>query len=50
MIAIDFSERLPFRLKQTKVKAAIERGVYFEIMHSDLIADVQTRKANDNQC
>ena len=24
MIAIDFSERLPFRLKQTKVKAAIE--------------------------
>nr|XP_023896342.1 ribonuclease P protein subunit drpp30-like [Quercus suber] len=24
IIAIDFSERLPFRLKQTKVKAAIE--------------------------
>ncbi|KAK9998504.1 hypothetical protein SO802_018107 [Lithocarpus litseifolius] len=27
-----------------------ERRVYFEIMYSDLIADVQTRKANDNQC
>ena len=28
----------------------LQRGVYFEIMYSDLIADVQTRKANDNQC
>ncbi|KAL0003776.1 hypothetical protein SO802_011337 [Lithocarpus litseifolius] len=44
IIAIDFSERLPFRLKQAKVKAAIERGVYFEITYSDLIADVQTRR------
>ncbi|KAM3754628.1 hypothetical protein ACB098_03G180300 [Castanea mollissima] len=44
IIAIDFSERLPFRLKQAKVKAAIERGVYFEITYSNLIADVQTRR------
>ncbi|GMY10739.1 protein GAMETOPHYTE DEFECTIVE 1 [Fagus crenata] len=44
IIAIDFSERLPFRLKQLKVKAAIERGVYFEITYSDLITDVQARR------
>ncbi|KAF3974503.1 hypothetical protein CMV_002181 [Castanea mollissima] len=38
------SREVAFRLKQTKVKAAIERGVYFEIMYSDLITDVQTRR------
>ncbi|KAF3453785.1 hypothetical protein FNV43_RR04226 [Rhamnella rubrinervis] len=44
MIAIDFSEKLPFRLKMPMVKAAIERGVYFEITYSNLIADIQSRK------
>ncbi|XP_040992973.1 protein GAMETOPHYTE DEFECTIVE 1 [Juglans microcarpa x Juglans regia] len=44
IIAIDFSEKLPFRLKLPMVKAAIERGVYFEITYSNLIADVQTRR------
>ncbi|XP_048444874.1 protein GAMETOPHYTE DEFECTIVE 1 isoform X2 [Pyrus x bretschneideri] len=44
IIAIDFSEKLPFRLKMPMVKAAMERGVYFEITYANLIADVQARK------
>ncbi|XP_004295958.1 PREDICTED: ribonuclease P protein subunit p30-like, partial [Fragaria vesca subsp. vesca] len=44
IIAIDFSEKLPFRLKQPLVKAAIERKVYFEITYAGFIADVQTRR------
>ncbi|KAH7542541.1 hypothetical protein FEM48_Zijuj02G0085100 [Ziziphus jujuba var. spinosa] len=44
IIAIDFSEKLPFRLKLPMVKAAIERGVYFEITYSNLTADIQTRR------
>ncbi|KAK2980281.1 hypothetical protein RJ640_024985 [Escallonia rubra] len=44
LIAIDFSEKLPFRLKQPMVKAAIGRGVYFEISYSSLIMDAQVRR------
>ncbi|KAL6011166.1 hypothetical protein ACLOJK_001610 [Asimina triloba] len=44
LITIDFSQKLPFRLKLPMVKAAIERGVYFEIMYSNLISDVNVRK------
>ncbi|KAI3416645.1 uncharacterized protein J3R85_015278 [Psidium guajava] len=44
IIAIDFSEKLPFRLKLPMVKTAIERGVYFEISYSSLISDVQMRR------
>ncbi|WCJ41154.1 Polymerase/histidinol phosphatase-like [Euphorbia peplus] len=44
IISVDFSEKLPFRLKQPMVKAAIQRGVYFEITYSDLIVDVQVRR------
>ncbi|KAF2300453.1 hypothetical protein GH714_013483 [Hevea brasiliensis] len=44
IIAIDFSEKLPFRLKLPMVKAAMERGVHFEITYSDLILDVQVRR------
>nr|XP_016439404.1 PREDICTED: uncharacterized protein LOC107765292 [Nicotiana tabacum] len=44
IIAIDFSEKLPFRLKQSMVKAAIQRGVYFEITYSSLILDSQMRR------
>ncbi|KAI3839698.1 hypothetical protein MKW98_010003 [Papaver atlanticum] len=44
LIAIDFSERLPFRLKLPMVKAAIERGIYFEITYSHLISDIQARR------
>ncbi|XP_052179450.1 protein GAMETOPHYTE DEFECTIVE 1 [Diospyros lotus] len=44
LIAIDFSEKLPFRLKQPMVKAAIQRGVYFEITYSGLIMNAQVRR------
>ncbi|OIT26076.1 PREDICTED: uncharacterized protein LOC109215732 [Nicotiana attenuata] len=44
IIAIDFSEKLPFRLKQSMVKAAIQRGVYFEMTYSSLILDSQMRR------
>ncbi|KAF9597646.1 hypothetical protein IFM89_020406 [Coptis chinensis] len=44
LIAIDFSEKLPFRLNLPIVKAAMKRGIYFEITYSHLVADVQTRR------
>ncbi|CAO2824877.1 unnamed protein product [Amaranthus hypochondriacus] len=44
LISIDFSEKLPFRMKLPMVKAAIARGVYFEIMYSSLLLDVQVRR------
>ncbi|KAL4335083.1 hypothetical protein GQ457_07G033990 [Hibiscus cannabinus] len=44
IISIDFSDKLPFRLKLPMVKAAIKRGVYFEITYSDLIVDVHQRR------
>ncbi|KAI4305364.1 hypothetical protein L6164_028735 [Bauhinia variegata] len=45
IISIDFSEKLPFRLKQPMVKAATERGVYFEVTYFGLIQeDVQRRR------
>ncbi|KAL0417788.1 UNVERIFIED_CONTAM: protein GAMETOPHYTE defective [Sesamum radiatum] len=50
MIAIDFSEKLPFRLKQPMVKAALERGVYFEITYSGLISDAQSRRQLISNC
>ncbi|KAL0460268.1 UNVERIFIED_CONTAM: protein GAMETOPHYTE defective [Sesamum latifolium] len=50
MIAIDFSEKLPFRLKQPMVKVALERGVYFEITYSGLISDAQLRRQLISNC
>ncbi|KAG8494983.1 hypothetical protein CXB51_012735 [Gossypium anomalum] len=44
IISIDFSDKLPFRLKLPMVKAAITRGIYFEITYSDLIVDVHQRR------
>ncbi|KAJ4970596.1 hypothetical protein NE237_003695 [Protea cynaroides] len=44
IIAIDFSQRLPFRLKLPLVKAAMERGIYFEIVYTPLISDVLARR------
>ncbi|KMT05347.1 hypothetical protein BVRB_7g174800 isoform A [Beta vulgaris subsp. vulgaris] len=44
LISIDFAEKLPFRLKLPMVKAAIARGVYFEIMYSSLMQDAQVRR------
>ncbi|KAL2487814.1 uncharacterized protein Fot_41106 [Forsythia ovata] len=50
IIAIDFSEKLPFRLKQPMVKAAIKRGVYFEITYSSFIMDAQARREMMSNC
>lgn len=44
LISIVFAEKLPFRMKLPMVKAAIARGVYFEIMYSSLMQDVQVRR------
>ncbi|KAK1428768.1 hypothetical protein QVD17_17608 [Tagetes erecta] len=43
IIFIDFSETR-FRLKQPLIKAAIERGVCFEITYSGLLMDAQLRR------
>ncbi|XP_027181030.1 uncharacterized protein LOC113779592 [Coffea eugenioides] len=50
IIAIDLSEKLPFRLKQSMVKAAVKRGVYFEISYSSLIVDAQVRRQTISNC
>ncbi|KAK1589306.1 hypothetical protein Q3G72_032586 [Acer saccharum] len=44
IISINFAEKVPFRLKLPMIKAAIERGVCFEITYSDLITDLQARR------
>ncbi|XP_018684012.2 protein GAMETOPHYTE DEFECTIVE 1 [Musa acuminata AAA Group] len=44
IIAMDFSQKLPFRLKLPFIKLAIQRGLYFEITYSHLIADVHVRR------
>ncbi|XP_028757086.1 uncharacterized protein LOC114716268 isoform X3 [Neltuma alba] len=44
IISMDFSGKLPFRLKHPMVKAAVERGVCFEIIYSGLITDPQIRR------
>ncbi|PIA38814.1 hypothetical protein AQUCO_02700189v1 [Aquilegia coerulea] len=44
LIVIDFSEKVPFRMDFQNVKAAIKRGIYFEITYSHLISDIQTRR------
>ncbi|KAG7534889.1 RNase P subunit p30 [Arabidopsis thaliana x Arabidopsis arenosa] len=44
LISIDFSDKMLFRLKHPMVKAAIQRGIYFEIKYSDLLMDAQTRR------
>ncbi|XP_027342083.1 uncharacterized protein LOC113854937 isoform X2 [Abrus precatorius] len=44
IISVDFSAKLPFRLKQPMVKAATQRGVCFEVTYSGLFADIQIRR------
>ncbi|KAG7547840.1 polymerase/histidinol phosphatase-like [Arabidopsis suecica] len=44
LIFIDFTDKMLFRLKHPMVKAAIQRGIYFEIKYSDLLMDAQTRR------
>ncbi|EPS64033.1 hypothetical protein M569_10747, partial [Genlisea aurea] len=50
MIAIDFTENLPFRLKHPMVKAAVKRGVYFEITYSGFFTDTQSRRRMLSNC
>ncbi|KAL6905958.1 hypothetical protein ACP4OV_003559 [Aristida adscensionis] len=46
LISIDFSHRLPFRLKLPMVKVALQRGLHFEISYSPIIAadDIDSRR------
>ncbi|KAG2299732.1 hypothetical protein Bca4012_011416 [Brassica carinata] len=43
VISIDFSN-LQFRLMHPSVKAAVKRGVYFEIKYSHLLSDAEKRR------
>ncbi|XP_027930188.1 uncharacterized protein LOC114186326 isoform X2 [Vigna unguiculata] len=44
IISIDFSAKLPFRLKQPMVKVAMQRGICFEVTYSGLFADIHKRR------
>lgn len=44
IIAMDFSQKLPFRLKLPLIEAATKRGIQFEITYSHLIGDVNIRR------
>ncbi|VAI04426.1 unnamed protein product [Triticum turgidum subsp. durum] len=44
VISIDFSHKLPFRLKLPMIKLALQRGIHFEIAYSPLIDDVNSRR------
>ncbi|KAL5204806.1 hypothetical protein ABZP36_009677 [Zizania latifolia] len=44
IVSIDFSHKLPFRLKLPMLKLALQRGLYFEIAYSPLIADPTSRR------
>ncbi|KAF3329942.1 Ribonuclease P protein subunit p30 [Carex littledalei] len=39
LISIDFSHKVPFRLRHQSVKLAIKRGIFFEITYSHLLSD-----------
>ncbi|KAK6926876.1 RNase P subunit p30 [Dillenia turbinata] len=47
IIAIDFA-KLPFRMKLPMIKAAIGRGIYFEIVYSPLIMEAERRQTISN--
>ncbi|KAL0919591.1 hypothetical protein M5K25_011694 [Dendrobium thyrsiflorum] len=44
IISLDFSQKLPFRLKLAMVQAAVKRGVHFEIAYSHIIAGGHARR------
>ncbi|XP_057747885.1 protein GAMETOPHYTE DEFECTIVE 1-like [Arachis stenosperma] len=44
IITIDFSKKLPFKIKQNMVKAAVERGVCFEVSYSGVLTDAEIRR------
>ncbi|KAL1558623.1 ribonuclease P [Salvia divinorum] len=52
MISIDFSkmDSFSFRLRQPMIKAAIKRGLYFEITYSDLIGDAESKRKMISNC
>lgn len=44
IISLDLSKRLPYRFKPALLKAAVERGVVFEITFSAILRDPSSRK------
>jgi len=44
IISLDFSGKLPFRVKHGPVSLAISKGAYFEITYSAAIQDLQARR------
>ncbi|MED6158344.1 hypothetical protein PIB30_031974 [Stylosanthes scabra] len=44
IITIDFSKKLPFKIKSNMVKVAAERGVCFEVSYSGLLTDTDVRR------
>eukprot|EP00249_Psilotum_nudum_P013199 c24208_g1_i3 orf=18-1274(-) len=44
LISLDLCHRLPFSLKAVTVKAAVERGVYFEIVYSQVFSNSIARR------
>ncbi|XP_052135787.1 uncharacterized protein LOC127754334 isoform X2 [Oryza glaberrima] len=44
IVSIDFSHKLPFRLKLPMLKLALQRGLHLEIAYSPLIADAASRR------
>ncbi|KAF0933933.1 hypothetical protein E2562_020845 [Oryza meyeriana var. granulata] len=44
ILSIDFSHKLPFRLKLPMLKLALQRGLHLEIAYSPLIADADSRR------
>jgi len=50
IISFDFSQRLPFYLKLTPVKMAIERGIMFEVTYSACFRDSAARRNFVSNC
>ncbi|KAH9308447.1 hypothetical protein KI387_036358, partial [Taxus chinensis] len=44
LISIDFSRKLPFHLKNSLIRAAVQRGVFFEVMYSLAISNLHARR------
>ncbi|KAH8973295.1 hypothetical protein BDL97_01G038400 [Sphagnum fallax] len=44
LISVDFSQRLPFRLKAPMVNAALKRGVFFEVSYGHALFDPRARR------
>ncbi|XP_057865377.2 uncharacterized protein LOC131073035 isoform X1 [Cryptomeria japonica] len=44
LISLDLSQKLPFHLKSSLIRAAVQRGVFFEVMYSPSISNVHARR------